>query len=117
MNAGCGDYRGLGINGSMELAVARSSAPEENQYNALLGANARNMVSFDLYYQEQTTRPVQDNVGWLDFTHGLTFANAVRSICSRYPELWPKGLLQMACFCGRNAPYTDARSSSCRCTC
>ena len=46
------------------------------------------------------------NVGWLDFTHGLTFANAVRQQCSRFPQLWPQGLLQMACFNGRNAGFT-----------
>jgi hypothetical protein len=51
---------------------------------------------------------LQDNVGWLSFTHGLTFANAVRRQCTKFPELWPAGLLQMACFSGRNAPYTDA---------
>src|SRR5439155_22839376 len=47
-----------------------------------------------------------DNVNWLDFTHGLTFANAARLQCTRYPELWPAALLQMACFTGRNAGYT-----------
>ncbi len=50
--------------------------------------------------------PGSGNVGWLDFTHGLTFANAVYRQCSRFPELWPRGLLQMACFVGRNASHT-----------
>ena len=49
---------------------------------------------------------VSGNVGWLDFSHGLTFANAVRQQCSRFPELWPQGLLQMACFNGRNSGFT-----------
>ena len=31
-----------------------------------------------------------------------------RQLCSRHPELWPAGLLQIACFVGRNAGYTDA---------
>jgi hypothetical protein len=50
---------------------------------------------------------VGDNVGWLDFTHAITFANAARLQCSRFPELWPAALLQMACFVGRNAGFTD----------
>jgi len=101
-------YKGLSINQAMALAVDCSGSPVIEHYNALLGANAYNMLTFDLSYQEQTTRPVQDNVGWLDFTHGLTFANAVRVQCTKFPELWPAGLLQLSCFSGRNAPYTDA---------
>ena len=27
--------------------------------------------------------------------------------CERSPELWPRGLLQMACFVSRNAAYVD----------
>ena len=46
--------------------------------------------------------------GWLDFTHGLTFANAVHLQCMKFPQLWSDGLLQLACFAGRNAPYTSA---------
>ncbi|MDJ0957520.1 MAG: Rieske (2Fe-2S) protein [Arenicellales bacterium] len=101
-------YKGLSINKALTLAVDASRAPTNEHYHALLGANAYNMLTYDLYYQEQTTRPVQDNIGWLDFTHGLTFANAVRVQCTKFPELWPRGLLQLACFSGRNAPYTDA---------
>src|SRR3546814_19087970 len=52
-------------------------------------------------------KPVSHNFGWLDFTHALTFGNAVRVLCGRYPRLWPQGLLQIACFVGRNAGFTD----------
>ena len=104
---GAGDYRGLSINKAMTLAVGAANMPMMEQYNALFGANAYNMLTYDTYYQEQTTRSIQDNVGWLDFTHGITFANAVRLQCTKFPDLWPQGLLQMACFSGRNAPYTD----------
>ena len=31
----------------------------------------------------------------------------MRQLCTRDPELWPQGLLQMACFVGRNAAYVD----------
>jgi len=49
--------------------------------------------------------PVTQNVSWLDFTHGLTFANAARTLCTRYPRLWSPALTQMACFLGRNHPF------------
>ena len=101
------DLMGVGVNQALDLAGDACRAPVIELYDALLGANAQNMLAYDLYYQNQTHRPVQDHVGWLDFTHGLTFANAVRSQCTKFPELWPQGLLQLACFSGRNAPYTD----------
>jgi hypothetical protein len=46
-----------------------------------------------------------DNVGWLDFTHALTFAEAAQTVVPRRPGLWPAALLQLACFVGRNAGY------------
>ena len=64
------------------------------------------MLTFDIGQQDKLRVPVSGNVNWLDFTHGLTFANAVRRQCTRFPELWPQGLLQMACFNGRNAAFT-----------
>ena len=63
-------------------------------------------MQFDEAHQDRVRVTVDDNVGWLSFTHGLTFANAVRKQCAKFPELWPPALLQMACFSGRNAPYT-----------
>jgi hypothetical protein len=76
-------------------------------YDKLLTALALNMLHFDVTVDQATHRPVSDNVGWLDFTHGLTFANAVRCICERHPDLWGPGLLQMALFLGRNHAYID----------
>ena len=59
--------------------------------------------------RSRTTPPARPatNVGWLAFTHAITFANAARIVCERFPELWPQALLQLACFSGRNAPFTD----------
>jgi hypothetical protein len=48
-----------------------------------------------------------DNVGWLDFTHALTFADAARAAVRARPDLWPSALLQLACFIGRNNGYVD----------
>ncbi len=68
---------------------------------------ARNLLHYDTSYGEAYHRPVKDNVTWLGFTHGITLANAVRSECADLPQLWPAGLLQMACFVGRNRRYLD----------
>jgi nitrite reductase/ring-hydroxylating ferredoxin subunit len=76
-------------------------------YDALLEALARNLLHFDTSYDLAFDRPVRHNVGWLDFTHGVTFANAARVVCTRYPRYWGAALLQMACFLGRNRPYLD----------
>jgi nitrite reductase/ring-hydroxylating ferredoxin subunit len=100
-------YRGLNVKAALELTAGHGDAAPQDLYRSLLAANAGHMLRFDLSYQEAFDRPIQDNVGWLDFTHAITFANAVRRQCSRFPELWPAGLLQLACFAGRNAAYTD----------
>jgi hypothetical protein len=99
-------WRRKGVNKSLQATVACSARPTEEIYRALLLANAANLLSFDIRQQEKVRVPVSGNIGWLDFTHGLTFAQAVRQQCDRFPELWPQGLLQMACFNGRNAAFT-----------
>ena len=100
------DWRGLGINKALARTASSSGAPPIRLYHALLGANARNLLTFDIAQQDRIRVTIDDNVGWLDFTHGITFASAVREQCTKFPELWPAALLQMACFSGRNAPYT-----------
>lgn len=109
-----GLWRNRSIHKSLLAAVACSDSPPEDIYRALLVANAVNLLGFDISQQDKAHVPVSGNVGWLDFTHGLTFANAVRRQCSRFPDLWPSGLLQMACFNGRNAGFTtvDAEPGS-----
>ena len=95
-----------GIDTALSATVESSGAKPETLYRELLLANAINMLSYDISQQDKVHVTVSGNVGWLDFTHGLTFANAVRKQCTRFPELWPQGLLQMACFSGRNAAFT-----------
>ena len=102
-----GDFIGLGVRAALERCLDFAAEPRD-LYDALLGAAAWNLLHFDRAVEARNDGPVSDNVGWLDFTHGLTFANAVRALCTRYPELWPQGLLQMACFVGSNASYVDA---------
>ncbi len=102
-------WRKFGINKSLNATVASSATAPEAIYANLLMVNAINLLSFDIAQQQKVQVSVSANVGWLDFTHGLTFANAVRKQCTRFPHLWPQGLLQMACFSGRNAAFTTPK--------
>jgi nitrite reductase/ring-hydroxylating ferredoxin subunit len=103
-----GEFKGLNPKKAMKLAARHGKGDPEALYRALLAANADNMLHYDMAYQRQTDMNIRDNVGWLDFTHTITFANAARKTCTKYPDLWPYALLQMACFSGRNDAYTDA---------
>ena len=102
------DFRGVGIGSTLERALSFSGADPERLHSALLGASAWNMLAFDLDRAMRTSGPISGNVGWLDFTHALTFGAAVRASCERHPGEWPRGLLQMACFVGRNRAFTVA---------
>lgn len=93
--------------GSVLDRIARSGGRPEDIYDSLLEAAAWQMLHFDLAIQDRTDAPVGSNVNWLDFTHAITFANAVRIACKRCPELWPAGLLQIGCFLGRNNGHLD----------
>jgi len=76
-------------------------------YFALMEASARHLLRFEERHALRTDNSVADNVGWLDFSHALTFGHALRSQCARQPHLWPRGLLQLAMFVGRNSGYLD----------
>ncbi|MGF1595135.1 MAG: Rieske (2Fe-2S) protein [Kiloniellaceae bacterium] len=100
----------LGLPVAKVLArVARSSGDSRALYDALVGAAAWQFLHFDMRLMAAVDKPVSHNVNWLDFTHAITFGHAVRVLCGRYPRLWPKGLLQIACFVGRNAGFVDRR--------
>jgi nitrite reductase/ring-hydroxylating ferredoxin subunit len=101
------DYAGLNVRRALALTAAHGQGSPARLYRALLGANVRNLLMLDLARQSRVDQPMSENAGWLDVTHGITFANAVRLQCEKYPELWPEGLLQMACFAGRNDGFTD----------
>lgn len=79
----------------------------ETVHGAMLSALAKNILYYDASFDQRWDRPVTDNVSWLSSSHGVTFANAVRRMCTKYPQLWGAGLLQMACFIGRNRKYID----------
>jgi hypothetical protein len=74
-------------------------------WQALMQAGAHHLLRFDESWVQRIDTPAGDDVNWLDFSHALTFGHAVRETCTRWPQLWPQGLLQMALFVGRNTPY------------
>ena len=83
-------------------------------YRALLAAAATQMLHFDRQYEQRIDGPIADNVGWLDFTHAITFSNAGRALAGADAALWPSVLLQIACFIGRNAKYVDMKQDVAR---
>jgi len=99
------DFIGQSIDGALKRTLGSSGRTHRELFDALLGAAAYNLLHFDLAVQEATDNAIADNIGWLDFTHALTFANACRHLCADAPELWPRALLQMALFVGRNRKY------------
>jgi nitrite reductase/ring-hydroxylating ferredoxin subunit len=105
---------GTSIGRALETTIARRTAPPLDLHRALLGAGAIHLLRFDATHEQRTDVTVADNIGWLDFTHAITFAHAVRLTCTRFPGLWPEALLQMALFVGRNSAYLGERAVDAR---
>ena len=76
-------------------------------YWPMLECLSQNLLHYDPTFDTAFDRPVNNNISWLHFSHGITFANAVRYICLKYPELWTQGLMQMGCMIGRNRHFLD----------
>ncbi len=100
------DFADLSVNKTMDRML-QSSAGIDQIFMAIHETLARNMLYFEIARDQSTDHPIAQNVGWLSFTHSLTFANATRVLCGRYPDLWPQALLQLACFSGRNVGFID----------
>jgi nitrite reductase/ring-hydroxylating ferredoxin subunit len=98
---------GQSVRQAMALTAA-SSAHGPQMWEALLAASAMNMLRFDVDRQHGVAQPIAQNIGWLDFTHAITFAEAVHHHASRDAGLWQSALMQMAAFVGRNTAYLGA---------
>jgi hypothetical protein len=81
--------------------------PPEAIFPVLVEASAWTLLHVDQSKLTCTDAKLADNIGWLDFTHALTFADAARMAANLRSDLWPAILLQLACFIGRNAGYVD----------
>ncbi|MBK7470344.1 MAG: hypothetical protein IPI73_06580 [Betaproteobacteria bacterium] len=95
------------MRGALDRTLAAAALEPFDTYCALMEAAARQLLRFDERHALRTDNSVADNVGWLDFSHALTFGHALREQCARHPRLWPQGLLQLALFVGRNSGYLD----------
>ncbi|HEY1963067.1 MAG TPA: Rieske 2Fe-2S domain-containing protein [Rhizomicrobium sp.] len=108
------DFIGSSIEGALKRTLASAGRSPRDLYDGLLGAAAWNLLHYDPRFEQATDGAIADNIGWLDFTHALTFANACRHICEERPELWAKALLQLALFVGRNRKYVSSEQDSAR---
>jgi nitrite reductase/ring-hydroxylating ferredoxin subunit len=93
---------------SVRIALENTAVCQDDDgdlWEHMLRESAINMLRFDVNLQDQIEQPIARNVGWLDFTHAITFAEAVKFHADTDPKLLRSGLLQMACFVGRNARY------------
>lgn len=77
-------------------------------FSCLLEAAAWQLLHVDEAQFRAVDVRLADNVGWLDFTHAFTFAEAGLLAVWEDSTLWPDLLLQLACFVGRNAAFVDA---------
>lgn len=98
---------GQPVRGTIDRTLAAAAQEPLDTYCALMEASARHLLRFDERHALRTDNSVADNVGWLDFSHALTFGHALREQCARHPRLWPQGLLQLALFVGRTKGYLD----------
>ena len=102
-------FEGLKLRDTLAATLAAAAHhPPLALWHGLMQASAHHLLRFDEQFALRTDNPVTDDVNWFDFSHALTFGHAVRETCTRWPQLWPQGLLQMALFVGRNTPYLDA---------
>jgi nitrite reductase/ring-hydroxylating ferredoxin subunit len=100
--------RGKSAKSVMSVVAAWSARhTPEAIFAVLVEAAAWILLHVDERVLTRIEAPLADNVGWLDFTHALTFADAARTAADLRPELWPNALLQLACFIGRNNGYVD----------
>jgi nitrite reductase/ring-hydroxylating ferredoxin subunit len=106
--------RGLGPKSVLAVVAAWGGRyPPEQIFDVLVEAAAWSLLHADETVFTRTDGNLADNVGWLDFTHALTFAEAARTVVQRRTPLWPAVLLQIACFIGRNAGYVDPALDTC----
>src|ERR1700682_1724786 len=104
---GADAFEGQSVRRVLDATVAAAGNAPPDVYFALMEASARHLLRFDERHALRTDNSIADNVGWLDFTHALTFGHALRQLCARQPHLWPQGLLQLAMFVCRNSGYLD----------
>jgi hypothetical protein len=105
-------FEGRTIGRTLNATVAAARAVPLDLYFSLMEAAATHLLRFDERHALRTDGSIAQNVGWLEFSHALTFGHALREQCERQPRLWPQGLLQLALFVGRNSRYLDQATTA-----
>ena len=109
-------FEGTSVRDALAATLRCAQSDPIAVHDALFETAARQLLRFDESHAIATVNPVADNVGWLDFSHALTFAHALREQCTRLPDIadrfWPAGLLQLALFVGRNKAYLSGTTDS-----
>ncbi len=108
----CEALESKSIKQTLSAVLAAASTDPMSLLQALQQAGAHHLLRFDQSVAERSDNAITDNIGWLDFSHALTFAQALRELLPLAPQLWPQGLLQMALFVGRNTPYLQPELSA-----
>lgn len=107
-----GAFTALSIKRTLEQVLDVSSHSHAWLLDRLTEAAGLHLVRFDESIAHRINNPPQDNTGWLDFSHALTFAHALRELLPANSLLWPQGLLQMAMFVGRNTAWLQTGVSN-----
>ncbi|GHF29015.1 hypothetical protein GCM10017044_25330 [Kordiimonas sediminis] len=95
----------------LHRVTAGAIEPPQQVWETLLHAAALQLLRFKEEIQHRTDNPVGQNIGFLDFTHALTFAEAGYIHAKKRPELWHSLNLQLGCFVGRNSSFIDPNAS------
>lgn len=107
------ELRGRGVKGTLDWVREHAAFhTPEAVFAALVAAAGENLRDFDESWHHRDDTPTKDHVGWLDFTHALTMADALRVACARDAALWPAALLQLGCFVARNQRYLLAEPAT-----
>ena len=105
-------FTALPIKRTLEQVLQVADRPPADLLDLLTEAAALHLLRFDASVALRVTNLAQDNTNWLDFSHALTFAQALRGLLPTGSSLWPQALLQMALFIGRNTPWLDTEVSA-----
>jgi len=90
-------------------AIGYGGAPIGNFNGAFTEAEAQETIS---QAWDQGVRYFDTAPGYGNGLSEYRLGHALREQSSRYPHLWPPGLLQLAMFVGRNKSYLDAALST-----
>ena len=99
--------QGRSVKQTLAALLAVAHAPAAELLPLLAQAAAHQLLLFDVRVATRADNAVADNVGWLDFSHALTFAQALHALLPADSTRWPAALLQLGLFVGRNTPYLD----------